>query len=310
LSGLDFMKLKILITGGSGLLALNWACAVRDSYSVILGLHERNVALEGVITKYVNLDSVDSILDHLKDLQPDAVIHTVALTSIEQCESNPILARRLNVSLASNMARACSIFKVPFVHISTDHLFSGVNMFTDEISPPSPINVYAKTKAEAELRVLQENPESLVIRTNFYGWGTSYRKSFSDFILTALRAGSDVELFEDVFYTPILAEILAKSVHDLISLKSCGIYNVVGHQRISKYEFGLMLAREFDLNAELIKPTLISDKSFLVKRPNDMSLSTEKIVTLFGRDLGPIENHISRLHNQEKIGQASELEKK
>ena len=303
------MKTRTLITGGSGLLALNWACALRDKYSITLGLHQQQVSLTGVSAVRLNLESLDRLIKQFEVLQPQIVIHAAGLTSVEKCESDPILARQLNVLLAINMAKVCAIFKVPFAHISTDHLFSGHNAFSDEDLPISPINIYGSTKAEAELRVLEENPDALVIRTNFYGWGTSYRQSFSDFIIRTLRAEKELELFDDVFYTPIVAEALAQTTHDLIALKAGGIFNIVGGQRLSKFDFGLKLAKEFDLNKALIKATQISKQSSLVKRPLDMSLSNKKAVGLLGRDLGTIDDHLSRLRQQEENGMAMELGK-
>lgn len=69
------MKSTILITGGSGLLALNWALATRDRYAVTLGLHVRKVSLPGVETRRFSLDSVDAILGTLEVIQPHLVIH-------------------------------------------------------------------------------------------------------------------------------------------------------------------------------------------------------------------------------------------
>lgn len=303
------MKPRILITGGSGLLALNWACALIDRYSIILGLHQQQVSLAGTLAVHLNLDSLDELIQQFENIQPQIVIHAAGLTSVEKCESDPILARQLNVLLAINMAKVCAMFKVPFAHISTDHLYSGQNAFADENLLISPVNIYGCTKAEAELRVLEENPEALVIRTNFYGWGTSYRQSFSDFIIRTLRAEKQIELFDDVFYTPIIAEALAQATHDLIALKARGIFNVVGGQRLSKFDFGVRLAKEFNLNEALIKATQITKQTSLVKRPLDMSLSNKKTVNFLRRDLGAIDDHFSRLRQQEENGIAMELGK-
>lgn len=303
------MQPKILITGGSGLLALNWACALRDTQQIILGLHRRQVSLEGTLAVQINLDSLVDLMDQMRVIRPQYVIHTAGLASVEKCESNPILARELNVSLAINIAKVCAILKIPLAHISTDHLFSGNQAFAVENFPASPINIYASTKAEAELKVLEENPEALVIRTNFYGWGTSYRHSFSDFIIGTLRAEKRLELFDDVFYSPILVETLAQATHDLMTLNAKGVFHIVSSQRLSKFDFGLMLAKEFDLDEGLIKATQITRQSLPVKRPLDMSLSNKKTVSILGRDLGTIRDNLSRLRQQEKNGLAMELEK-
>jgi dTDP-4-dehydrorhamnose reductase len=303
------MQPKTLITGGSGLLALNWACSLRDRQHIILGLHNRQVSLDGALAVQINLDSLDDLIKQIEVIQPQFVIHTAGLTSIEKCESNPILARELNVALAMNMAKVCTMFKIPFAHISTDHLFSGNNALADEDFQISPINIYGRTKAEAELRVLEENPETLVIRTNFYGWGTSYRQSFSDFIIRALRAGQKLELFDDVFYSPILAEALAQATHDLMALNAKGVFNIVGSQRLSKFDFGLRLAKEFGLDGDLIKATQITRQPSLVKRPLDMSLSNKKAISFLGKDFGVTNDNLARLRQLEENGMKLELEK-
>lgn len=303
------MNSTVLFTGGSGLLALNWALAIRDRYSVTLGLHDREISLAGIETRQIGLESVDQLVRLFETRQPKTVVHAAGLTNVERCEARPDLARHINVELAANVAKACARLGLSLVHISTDHLFSGEASFVDETHPPQPKNVYGRTKAEAESRVLEAHPMAMVIRTNFYGWGTSYRHSFSDVVIEALRANKQLTLFQDVSYTPILVETAAQAVHDLIDLKSCGIFHVVGDERVSKYEFGLKLAQEFKLDVSLIKPGYITDQVSLVRRPHDMSLSNQKTCKLLGRKLGGVGEHIARLRQQEQNGLARELQK-
>ena len=300
---------KVLITGGSGLLALNWALSMQDRCSIILGLHKRNISLAGIESQQIDLESVDQLARVFETVEPQLVIHTAGLTSVEKCEVNPELAQHINVDLAENVAKACVKLGLPLAHISTDHLFSGEASFVDETCPIEPINVYGRTKGEAESRVLDINPVALVIRTNFYGWGTSYRRSFSDEIIQTLRSGHKMTLFKDVFYTPILVETAAQAVHDLINLKASGIFHIVGDERVSKYEFGRKLEQEFNLDPSMIKPGNIAGNSSLVKRPKDMSLSNQKACKLLDRKLGGVGEHIAKLHYQEQNGVAQELQK-
>ena len=302
------MKDNVFITGGSGLLALNWAIAIRDSYSVILGLYDRNVSLTGVETRPINLESIDDLTNAFESCRPQVVIHTAGLTSIEACEANPELAQHVNSDLSYNLAQACAKLDLKLVHISTDHLFSGNDPLVNENHPVDPKNVYARTKADAEFRVLEVHPHALVIRTNFYCWGPSYRNSFSDRIINALRTGKEILLFQDVFYTPILAEKVALTAHELINADASGIFHVVGDERISKYEFGLKVAKHFQLNSSLIRPVLLGDKSDLVQRPHDLSLSNKKTCDLIGRKLGNIDEDIERLYQQEQLRNAKEIQ--
>jgi dTDP-4-dehydrorhamnose reductase len=301
------LKEKLLITGGSGLLAINWALATRDRYEVTLGLHIREVSLFGVESKHIPLESVDGLASVLEELQPDLVIHTAGLTNIEECEVNPELAYHINVELAENVAKACLQLRIPLVHISTDHLFSGESKMVDENHNVEPMNNYARTKAEAEMKVLEIYSQALVVRTNFYGWGPSYRQSFSDIIITTLRAGSNLTLFHDVFYTPILIETLICAVLDLVTRHARGIFNVVGDERISKYQFGVTIAEQFQLDSRLIGSASLADRSDLTLRPNEMSLSNDKVCTLLGRKMGGIDEQLQRLLQQERLGLAKEV---
>lgn len=295
------MKESVLITGGSGLLGLNWMMALIGRCDVTLGLHSKWIDVSDVnaSVRALELESLDSLIRVLEEIGPTAVIHTVGLTNVELCELNQDLAHKVNVDLAVNVALACARLKVPLIHISTDHLFSGEMPFLDENCKPEPKNVYASTKAKAERCILEVYPESLIIRTNFYGWGPSYRQSFSDFIIKSLRKGQEVTLFEDVFYTPIMAETLVQAAHRLLEFGASGIFNIVGDERISKFQFGQQIASEFELDKSLIKTGSLVDNASLIKRPLDMSLSNKKARQYLGCKLGSVSSQLSRLRELE-----------
>jgi len=303
------MKAKIIITGGSGLLAINWALAIRDNYSVILGLHQRSISLAGVETQHIDLDFVDNLVRTFEALEPQLVVHTTGYTNVEECEANPDLAQHINVELAGNVSLACMKLDLPLIHISTDHLFSTSESLVNESAPVTPNNVYGRTKAEAEVRVLETCPHSLVLRTNFYGWGPNYRHSFSDLIINSLRSNEELTLFTDVIYTPILIEAAIQAAHELFNMQASGIFHVVGDERISKYDFGLKIAEKFDLDPGLVIPGLLSEQTTLVQRPYDMSLSNQKACDILGRKLGGVDEHLTRLLQQEELGFAREVQK-
>jgi dTDP-4-dehydrorhamnose reductase len=303
------MAQRVLITGGSGLLALNWAIAMRNTHDCVLGLHHRKVAMTGVRTEPIDLESLGVLRETLRRLKPDLVVHTTGLTSIEKCEINPRLALHVNATLAGNIATACAGESIKLVHISTDHLFTGHEAFVTELQPVDPINQYAASKAQGEREVVSTNPDSLVVRTNFFGWGTTYRQSFSDMIIKNLRLGKKLTLFHDVYYTPILAEFVARTVHELVSVDAKGVVNVVGGQRMSKYEFGIRLAECFGLDGQLIVRGVLADKPELVQRPQEMSLSNQKAQVLIGHQVASIDEQINRLMAQEKLGLTQEIQK-
>lgn len=301
------MSSAALITGGSGLLALNWALSIRERYRVVLGVHRRSVSLAGVETISLDLDSRRAFRGVLRSTGVSLVVHTAGLTSVEACEADPELAHHINVVLAENVAAACAAEKVRLVHISTDHLFGGEASMVTEQAPVSPPNAYGRSKADAERQVLAADPAALVVRTNFYGWGPSYRRSFSDTIIDALRSAGTITLFEDVTYTPIVIEELVRAVHELVERKASGIFNVTGDECVSKYEFGHRLAARFQLDPTLLKRGRLTDQTQLVQRPFSMSLSNEKARALLGRPLGNLDDHMALLHAQELSGRAQEV---
>lgn len=302
------IKSSILLTGGSGLLAVNWFYSKRSEFVVYLGLNERIINPNGSNVVILDFSSEKNLIKQLEEIQPSVVVHTAGLTSVEKCEKNPELAYFINVELSIMVANATKALNIPMVHISTDHLFEGNNPNLSEAEPVNGINVYGKTKALAEKYVAEINPDSLIIRSNFYGWGTSYRKSFSDQIINSLRNNQVLNLFDDVHYTPILVEYLIHTVHDLLAIKAKGTYNVVSDDRISKYEFGILIADEFKLDKSLIKRASLASDSNLVRRPADMSLSNQKVKELLGRKLGSVKQHIVQLHLQEENEKTKEIQ--
>lgn len=300
----DSMVARVLITGGSGLLGLNWAMSIKKTHDVVLGIHQRAVKLPGISTQLLSLESVDSFLQNLDIAEPDYVVHAAGLTSVELCEKNPDLAVKVNVNAAENVARACELRCVTLAHISTDHLFRGDRGFLNEDAPVDPVNAYGKTKAEAEMRVQDACSDALVIRTNFYGWGPSYRRSFSDWVFYNLKRNYPITLFNDVFYTPIYMGKLIQIVHQLFERFATGTFHVVSDERVSKYEFANQLASTFGLDKNLISEVSIHSQRNRVIRPRDMSLCNKKVREELKIHVGGIEEHLLQM----KQMHSSELE--
>lgn len=300
-------KKRLLITGGSGLLALNWACAMRDTWDVTLGTHQHSVALAGASAQPLVLDDPAQLRAQLEKISPDLVVHTAGLTSVDRCELFPALAHQANVEIAKNVAQAAGAQGAALVHVSTDHLFSGRQSLCTEAEPPQPVNHYGRTKALAETAVMQVNPAALVVRTNFFGWGHATRQSFTDWLIYNLRAGKELPLFDNVFFTPILADALALAAHELVEKGASGVFNLVGDQRLSKYEFARILAQDFSLPEDLLLRHSFDGSELVAARPHDMSLDNRKAREALGRDIGGVPQFLAALRQQELSGRGAEL---
>jgi dTDP-4-dehydrorhamnose reductase len=301
------VRQRILITGGSGLLALGWAATMRDEADIVLGLHRHAVRFAKVEATRIDLEDTDALARTMEKVAPTLVVHAAGLTSVDQCEREPDLARHVNVELAENVAMVSARLDVPLIHISTDHLFSGQQQRVSEGEPVMPVNVYGRTKLEAEQCVMAVHPTALAVRTNFFGWGSSARRSFSDWIIDSLGAKQPITLFDDAFFTPILIEPMAKASLAIHRLGQRGPVNVCGDERISKYDFGLRLARRFELDERLIQRGKLSCSNLAAPRPGDMSLSNRLAADLLGRGLGSLDDYFDKLAQQRSAGLAQEL---
>lgn len=275
------MGKNLFIAGGSGLLGLNWAYERREFDNVFISIHNREIIVENTTSVNLNALDRDSIEYALKDNDIDLVINTIGLTNVEECERWPSKAYDLNVLTAKNLADITYQLGVKMVHISTDHLYDGDASYSSEGDCAKPINNYSKTKYFADLIVSYCNPDALIIRSNFFGWGPTHKPSFSDNILSALVKKRDFKLFNDVYFTPVSMKYLIQTVHRLLDLDYTGIINISSGERLSKYEFGLLLYKCFGFDNNNIESISIDDLD-LVQRPKDMSMSNSRLKELQG----------------------------
>ena len=193
------MKKNILITGGSGLFAVNCARALHEHFSVYLLQNKKVVKVPGAYNFQCEISNSNNFNTILTEINPFALIHAAGLTDVDFCEKNPNEAYHANSELSSIVAKACAEINCKMVYLSTDHIFDVDNSNATEISKPNPINIYAKSKLKGELFIKKNCENALIIRSNFFGWGTTYRLSFSDFLFQHLSQNKEVFLYDNIF---------------------------------------------------------------------------------------------------------------
>ena len=297
------------MTGGTGLLGVNWAAAMRDVHDVWLGTHRRGLQLRGVRATALTLESTPALARALDELRPDVIVHAAGLSNVDDCERSPAIAHAINAELAATVAGAAAERDLKLVHISTDHLFAGDRPFTAEDGIPAPMNAYARSKLEGERLVAARCPQALIVRTNFFGWGHALRKSISDWVIEGLRSGQRLRMFNDVYFTPILAARLARAAHALLSAGASGVVHLGGDERVSKHEFALRLAAAFGLPAAGIESSRYADAGLAAPRPRDMSLSNARARGILGTSLGGLDEFFAELRDQEAAGLGGELQR-
>lgn len=287
---------KIIITGASGLLG-RYATLFFNSqnFETVLFSNSYKIINPKLNSYSFNLMDINTLEKIIATEKPDYIFHTAGITDIERCENDEANAISVNVDVVKNICDLCIKYRIFLVYISTDHLYQGNEDFYTEFSPKSPINIYAKTKSLAEDYLIKSFSNYLIIRTNFFGWGSVRRKSFTDHIIDTLRLGSNINLFDDVFFTPILIDKLLLYILNLLEKNAYGIFNISSSNKISKYAFGMKLCDIFSLDRNLIYKSSIKDHKNLVRRPLNMSLSNAKLINFLDIELPNLEEQFKLL---------------
>jgi dTDP-4-dehydrorhamnose reductase len=267
---------RLLITGASGFLGWHLCCQARKDWQVFGTFRTHPTEISGVSCRAIDLTDKAVVREWLQELQPDAVIHTAALSKPNQCEQEPELSFLANVDATRNLAEFCGKHQIPLVFTSTEQVFNGQSAPYLEIDPPSPINVYGRHKVEAEGLIQALHPGAIICRMPLmYGPSSPTADSFVQGFIQTLKAQKLLPLFEDEYRCPAYVEDAARGL--LLALeKGTGILHLGGPERISRYAFGLLLAEVFDLDANYIRRCYQKDVSMPAARPGDLTTRNDR----------------------------------
>jgi dTDP-4-dehydrorhamnose reductase len=294
--------MKLLITGASGLLGISLALEAMREHEVI-GLDRgklKSAPFHVIKTDLLHRNAIDSLIDSIR---PDWLVNCAAFTNLELCEEHPDLSRILNTEVPGQLAESCAKKSIRWVHISTDAVFDGAKaeIYTEE-DQPNPFGVYSQTKLDGERAVQDTNPQAIIARVNFYGWSLSGKHSLGEFFVNNLSAGKSVSGFTDIIFCPILVQYTARLLLDMLEKELCGLYHVVGAQPMSKYQFGLEVARKFGLKENLIEPKSVLSSSLTVRRSPNLWLSTHKLSTDLGYEIPEFSTGLDEFYTQYQHG--------
>ena len=273
----------ILITGAGGLLGANLVLdALASGHRVIAVDHQYPIRHPEVDSLAADLCQAGAAESILAAKRPDWVIHCAAATSVDGCEADPAMAFRLNRDMAQAVARGARAAGSRLVHISTDAVFDGERGGYREEDVPSPINVYGRSKLEGERAVAAADPQALIVRTNLYGWNAQDKQSLAEWFLSNLEAGKRCRGFTDVWFSPILVNDLGRLLFAMLEAGLAGVYHVAGGECVSKYDFGVRVARVFGLDGSLVEPAGVARAPLKARRGGNLCLSTQHSATGLG----------------------------
>jgi dTDP-4-dehydrorhamnose reductase len=291
--------MRLLITGASGLLGLNLSLLAKYlGYEVVGFVHSHPLQSAPFDVRRVDLLDTQAALSAMDDSQPDAIIHCAALADLGEAERSPSLAHALNVDVPGMIAEAAFDSGIPLIHISTDAVFDGSKGNYIETDPPNHLSVYARTKLAGEQIVQEKNPDALIARVVFFGWSLSGKRSLSEFFYNHLKDDLSVKGFIDTFFSPLYVEDLGEILLDMLEKGLHGNYHVVSSESLSKYDFGVKIAKRFGFDPGLIEPVKMNDIRREAPRSLNLTLKPDKLQTDLGCNLPTVEGGIDRFHER------------
>jgi dTDP-4-dehydrorhamnose reductase len=299
---LVFEKKKLLVIGASGLLGSKLMvqaatkCAVSGSY---------NPEVDGKSSwrlEPLDVGSKEEVEKLFEKVKPEVVILCAAMTNVDGCQKQPLMANRVNATGPELVARSCKKMDSRLVHVSTDYVFDGAKMrrYTED-DMPRPISVYGSTKLAGEKAVLSTLPDAVVARPAvLYGWNPLEDKdNFVTWVIKKIRKGERATLFEDQWISPTFADDLARTLLDLAGMNVKGVWHVSGPDCLDRPTCGRMIAKAFDLDEKLVAPVPSSSVSLPAKRPKYSCLDVSKVEKLLGRKMMSFEEGLKTMREQE-----------
>lgn len=288
---------RLLVTGASGMLGANLALLAQEMGFEVLGwTNSRPLVGAPFATRAVDFCDPEELALAFEAAQPDALVNCAAQANVDAAEKHPEHAFRINAEAAGELAKLAKVANVPMIQISTDAVFDGTKGNYKETDTPNPLNTYAKSKLAGEQAVSEANPEAAIARVVFYGWSLTGTRSLAEFFYNNLTAGKPINGFTDMFFSPLYVGHLAEALLEMLQKHLSGIYHVYSPESLSKYDFGLRLAREFGLNASLIRPISALDSDLPTRRSLNLSMNTDKLQVALGKPLPTQAEGLRTLH--------------
>lgn len=272
--------MKVLITGASGLLGTALVDHLADDFEVVGVSRKPGFCPKHVSWVLADLLDLSETSKLLQRIQPQAVIHCAALVNVDLCEKDGYVADQLHRRTTEVIVKTLAKWNGRLIYISTDSVFNGRkdDPYTEK-DLPDPPNAYARTKLGGELAALSYS-ESVVLRTNIFGWSRAEKLSFAEWVLKGLVLGIPLTMFTDVVYTPIHVSHLANIILQVLQCTSIkGVYHATGSQVLTKYDFAMTMASLFNLENDHIKPISVDDLNLVADRPKNMALLNQALAS-------------------------------
>jgi dTDP-4-dehydrorhamnose reductase len=242
--------------------------------------------------------SVQGIRECLKQTR---ATHVIFCGSAARSTWEPVAQSFANAD-AELWAAAAAEAELHFTMISSDSVFTGPWMFHDESSHALCPSAEANEIRQAESRVREVCANSLVVRTNAFGWSAPGQTGWLESVLSALENNRALELDPICHGTPILASDLADYLAPALEDELTGVFHIAGAERVSPYQFAKQLASAFELSAPASRTI-----RELSARPTgfgrgEVSLQTRRFRAEYDCSMPMLSEGLARLVEQHRSG--------
>ncbi len=268
--GAGARRVRLLITGGLGLLGKEIEAAFRDRAEIrTTDRDEWDVTDPAACRREV------------ERFRPDVVVHCAAWTAVDRAESEPEAAHLLNVEGTRNVARVCRQRGALLVTFGTDYIFDGASPRPyREDDPANPLSVYGKTKWEAEQALREAGGDHLLVRSQWL-FGPAGR-NFIGTILERARRGETLRVASDQVGCPTFSRDLAVAVRKLLQAGARGTVHFSSEGETSWFDLARHVLERCGLPATLLSPARTRDLPYPAPRPAYGVLSKEKYRAVTG----------------------------
>ncbi|MDY7012425.1 MAG: NAD(P)-dependent oxidoreductase [Cyanobacteriota bacterium] len=270
----------LLVTGASGFLGWTLCQVAREEWNVWGTTFSHPTSIPGTTEIQIDLKNFQDLKHLFNDLKPAAVIHAAAASKPNYCQTHPEESYLTNVIVSENIAGLCADANIPCAFTSTDLIFDGLNAPYKESDRPCPVNLYGEHKAIAEERMLKTYPRTAICRLPLmFGLPSPTAECFLQGFIRALEGGQSLHLFTDEYRTSVSVTTAARGL--LLALDRVeGILHLGGKERMSRYEFGRLMAEVLGFPVDKVQPCLQRDVPMAAPRPTDVSFDSSKAFAL------------------------------
>ncbi len=267
---------KILITGSNGLLGQKIVNTLlkRTDVQIIAtssGVN-RLLAKDGYTYESLDITQKSQVESVFKKHQPDVIINTAAMTNVDACETKREECWAINVAAVQNIVDVISENgnSCHLIHLSTDFVFDGEKGSEYvETDIPNPLSYYGLSKFESE-KILQKSTINWAIARTIIVYGIVDNMSRSNIVLwakEALTKGQKINVVDDQFRSPTLAEDLADGCILIADKKAKGLFHLSGPKTLSILELVYLVADFWKLDKSLVTPSKSDNLNQAAKRP-------------------------------------------